>query len=345
MVDSAGLVADLPIILTGDEHIPLYLQLVHQFRHLITSRQIDADDRLPSVRDLSTRLGINSGTVALAYRTLQREGLIESRRGRGTFVAPVPDETSRFNRRQELLTGQLDQLIGRAHALGFDESVVRQYLAMRMQHRSRRMPVVVVMPSLRTAAKYAPLIAGSLPGGVQPEPTLGSIAQVEAGDPQLLDAYARAYFTFTFLSSAPTVSALLARHGIDSEVVGITAQLTEAAKERLKGLDSQGNYCLVGESRNVSSAVNLIAQYSSIDVRRLPTLTELSAPDQHEALREAVHLHSFGAIDLLDRLDVPQELRLQLEFTLSDESRQRLRRLFDVQPQTAWPEFASDYVG
>lgn len=337
--------SELPIVLTGDEHVPLYLQLVHQFRHLITSRQIDADDRLPSVRELATQLGINSGTVALAYRTLQQEGLIESRRGLGTFVAPVPDEATRFNRRQELLTGHLDRLIGRAHALGFDASTVKQYLATRMQHRQRRMPIVVLMPSLRTAAKYAPLIAESLPRGVQPEPTLGTIAQVAAGDAQVLGAYFNAYFTFTFMSSAPTVSSLLARYGVESEVVGITAQLTEATKQRLRELDGDGHYCLVGESRNVSSAVNLIAQYSPIDVRKLPTLTELSTPEQHEAVKDALHLHNFGAIDLLDRFGVPEDLRLQLEFTLSDESRQRLRRLLDVHPGTAWAEPAHDFVG
>jgi GntR family transcriptional regulator len=338
-------VANLPILLTGDEHVPIYLQLVHQFRHLITSRQIDADDRLPSVRELATQLGINSGTVALAYRTLQQEGLIESRRGLGTFVAPVPDEATRFNRRQALLTGHLDRLIGHAHALGFDTSMVKQYLAAQMQRKPRRMPIVVLMPSLRTAAKYAPLIADALPKGVQPEPTLGTIAQLEAGDTQLLDAYTRAYFTFTFMSSAPTVSSLLARSGIASEVVGITAQLTDATKQRLKELEPHGNYCLVGESRNVSSAVNLIAQYSLIDVKRLPTFTELSAPEQHEVVKDALHLHSFGAIDLLDRFGVPEHLRLQLEFTLSDESRQRLRRLFDVHRGPEWAEPPHDFVG
>lgn len=336
---------DLPIVLTGDEHVPVYLQLVHQFRHLITSRRIGADDRLPSVRELATQLGINSGTVAQAYRTLQLEGLIESRRGLGTFVASLPDEATRFDRRQELLTGQLDRLVTRAHALGFDASTVKQYLATRMEHRPRRMPIVVVMPSLRTAGKYAPLVSASLPAGVQPEPILATIAHVEAGDPQVLGRYVDAYFTFTFMSSAPTVSSMLARYGIESEVVGITAQLTDVTKRRLGGLDPNGAYCLVGESRNVASAVNLIAQYSPIDVRRLPVLTELSSPEQHAAVENALHLHNFGAIDTLDRLGVPERLRLQLEFTLSDESRQRIRRLLDLRPRGMWAEPLQDFVG
>lgn len=336
--------AELPILLTGDERVPLYLQLVHQFRHLITSRQLDVDDRLPSMRELATQLGINSGTVALAYRTLQQEGLIERRRGVGTFVAPTPDEATRFNRRQELLAGHLDRFIGRAHALGFDAPMVKQYLATRMQQLPRCLPIVVAMPSLRTAAKYAPFIVDSLPKGVQPEPTLATVAQIEAGDAQLLDAYGGAYFTFTFMSSAPTVASLLARHGVESEVVGITAQLTEATKRRLRELDPHGNYCLVGESRNISSAVNLIGQYSLVDVKRLPTFTELSTPEGHEVVKDALHLYSFGAIDLLDRFGVPQALRLQLEFTLSDESRQRLGRLFDIHPGTKWADPPDDFV-
>jgi|GEM_PF-152522 GntR family transcriptional regulator len=340
-----GHVADLPIVITGDEHVPLYMQLVHQFRHLITSRQIAADDRLPSVRELAAQLGVNSGTVSLAYRMLQQEGLIESRRGRGTFVAPLPDEATLFNRRQELLSGHIDRLIGRAHALGFDASTVKQYLAVRMERLARVMPIVVLMPSLRTSAKYAPLIAESLPRGVMPEPVLGTIDQVSAGDATVLGAYYRAYFTFTFMSAAPTVSALLARYGVESEVVGVTAQLTEETKARLRALDPQGSYCLVGESRNVASAVNLLARYSPIDVRKLPILTELSTPEQHEAVKGTLHIHNLGAVDQLDRYGVTEELRLQLEFTLSDESRQRLRRLLDAEAGTAWADPDYDFVG
>lgn len=334
----------LPILLTNDEHIPLYLQLVHQFRHLITSRQIAADDQLPSVRDLSVHLGVNSGTVALAYKTLQHEGLIESRRGRGTFVAPVPDEATRFGQRQQVLSEAIDDVIARADALGFDGSTVKQYLTTRLQHQARIMPVVVVMPSLRTASKYAPLVAESLPRRIQASATLASLEQLERGDAELLRAYQTAYFTFTFMSLAPTVDALLTRRGIRAEVVGISAQLTPETKARLRALDPNGEYCLVGESRNVSSAVNLIAQYSPIDVRRLPVITEISTPEQFAAVGASLYLHNFGALDLVNDLGVPEELRLQLEFTISDESRQRLRRLLDVQPPAGASPMSTDVV-
>lgn len=334
-----------PIFLTGDEHIPLYLQLVHQFRHLITSRQLDSNDRLPSVRDLAAQLEINPGTVALAYRTLQQEGLIESQRGRGTFVTPLPDEVSRFARRQEILRNHVDSLIDRAYALGYDAPMLRQAVTQRLQQVNRRLPILVVMPSMRTSRKYAPLISASLPPNVEPVPVLGTLAEVRAGDQRLLGAENSAYFAFTFASSAPTVSSLLKDWGAEVEVVGITAQLTEQTKSRLKQLDPSSDYCLVGESRNVSSALNLVATYSRLDARHLTTLTELSDREQFEAVKDRIHLHSFGSMDLLDRFEVPQEQRLQLEFTLSDESRLRLSRLFSAHDGSEWLEPQADFVG
>lgn len=62
-------------------------------------------------------------------------------------------------------------------------------------------------------------------------------------------------------------------------------------------------------------------------------------------MENALHLHNFGAIDTLDRLGVPERLRLQLEFTLSDESRQRIRRLLDLRPRGMWAEPLQDFVG
>jgi len=322
----------LPLVLTSHEHIPIYMQLVHQFRHLITSRQIGADNQLPSVRELAQQLGVNSGTVALAYRTLRYEGLIESRRGRGTYVASVPDEASRFGHRQELLNASMDDFLGRAYALGFDAPAIRQNLATRLQLRHRQMPIVVVMPSVRTSEKYAALIAQALPRGIRASWTSVSIGQLEKGAAILAEAYQHAFFTFTFMSLAPRVDALLRRRSWHSEVFGMTAQVTEDTKLRLRELDPAGSYCMVGESRNLSSALNLVAQYSAIDVRRLPTLTELSSKEQFDAARPSLYIYSFGVTELLDELGVPAEQRLQLEFTLSDESRVRLRSLLDLHP-------------
>ncbi len=63
-------------------------QLKQQIAWLIASDKIAAGDRLPTVRKLADQLGINLHTVRSAYQKLEAEGLVETRRGRGTHVLP-----------------------------------------------------------------------------------------------------------------------------------------------------------------------------------------------------------------------------------------------------------------
>lgn len=334
MEEEHGNAVHLPLHLVEDGFVPIYLQIVHQVRHLITSRGIAADDRLPSVRELAHQLGVNAGTVALSYRTLQLEGLIESRRGRGTFVAHAADDSVHFDHRQRALGEAIDTLLDRADALGFEVSAVKQYLVTRAQ-RPRRMPLVVLMPNLRSAEKYAKLIAAELPTGAHAVPHLGTLDQLAAGDAGLLEAYQTAYFTFTFVSNAPTVAGRLIELGISSEVVGITAQLLPDTITRLAALDRAGNYSLVAEAQGVNVALNLLAQFTPLDLRQLPVFTELSAPADILAAKSDRYIHTFSAGPQLDAVGIPQGKRLPLAFSLSDEARHRLRHLLDVTGQAS----------
>jgi GntR family transcriptional regulator len=71
-----------------DEHSGLstYLQVAHQVRQAMRLGCLLPGDRLPTVREVVAILEINPNTVLKAYRELEREGLISSRPGTGTFV-------------------------------------------------------------------------------------------------------------------------------------------------------------------------------------------------------------------------------------------------------------------
>ena len=70
---------------------PVYQQIAAHFRAEIEGGRLGAGDRLPTIRELASRLSVNRDTVALAYEELARAGLLESTVGRGTFVRrPVP---------------------------------------------------------------------------------------------------------------------------------------------------------------------------------------------------------------------------------------------------------------
>ncbi len=71
-----------------DEHsgIPLWVQLRNRLMYLIDSGHYQAGDRLPTVRALAADLNVNYHTVNKVYTSLERDGYIGSKRGRGAFV-------------------------------------------------------------------------------------------------------------------------------------------------------------------------------------------------------------------------------------------------------------------
>lgn len=69
--------------------VPIWIQIRKRIVYLITSGKYRTDERLPSVRDLSVRLGVNYNTINKVYQDLERDGFIFTRRGKGTFVADV----------------------------------------------------------------------------------------------------------------------------------------------------------------------------------------------------------------------------------------------------------------
>ncbi|MFI7407521.1 GntR family transcriptional regulator [Streptomyces sp. NPDC049627] len=75
--------------------VPPYEQIRAQLAALIVTGRLTEDERLPTVRQLATDLGLAPGTVARAYRELEAAKLIRTRRGAGTRVATAPSEPPR----------------------------------------------------------------------------------------------------------------------------------------------------------------------------------------------------------------------------------------------------------
>lgn len=70
--------------------VPVGVQLLWALRTRIADGRFDPGSRLPGVRELADELGVNVNTARATYQRLEHEGLIESRQGSGTFVAPSP---------------------------------------------------------------------------------------------------------------------------------------------------------------------------------------------------------------------------------------------------------------
>jgi GntR family transcriptional regulator len=68
--------------------VPIYLQLIEQVKRLVAMGALTPGEQLPTVKQLATDLTINPNTVSRAYHDLERDGVIETSPGRGSFVRP-----------------------------------------------------------------------------------------------------------------------------------------------------------------------------------------------------------------------------------------------------------------
>jgi GntR family transcriptional regulator len=105
--------------------VPTYLQLVQQVRQAVRLGVLKPGDQLPTVKEVVGTLTINPNTVLRAYRQLDLEGIVEGKRGVGTFVAadlaPVPPDGEK-----ELRTA-LRRWLERARAAGLDDATIATF--------------------------------------------------------------------------------------------------------------------------------------------------------------------------------------------------------------------------
>jgi|SRR5581483_2998553 len=107
--------------------IPTYLQIVQQVRQAIRLGILRPGDQLPTVKEVVGELAINPNTVLKAYRDLDHEGLVEGRRGIGTFVKDGPPP--RAPDELKSLRTSLQRWIDRAHAAGLDDENIAALFA------------------------------------------------------------------------------------------------------------------------------------------------------------------------------------------------------------------------
>jgi GntR family transcriptional regulator len=99
--------------------ISLFEQVVYASKKAMISGQLRPGDPFPSVRTLSRELKINPNTAHKIIAHLLAEGLLESRPGIGTVVAPLPDSTRK--ERTQLLGREIEELVVEAKRLGIEQ--------------------------------------------------------------------------------------------------------------------------------------------------------------------------------------------------------------------------------
>ena len=125
------------ITLDKDSHVPIHYQIRDQIAEMIQAGQLKAGDRLPTMRALAEKLGVNFNTVAHAYRELDREGLVRIQRGQGSFVrqAPAPKELARLRERK--LAELVETLFETAERLGYMPDDIQRATSEHLARRER----------------------------------------------------------------------------------------------------------------------------------------------------------------------------------------------------------------
>jgi GntR family transcriptional regulator len=111
---------------------PLYAQLERAIRVAIATARLKPGDQLPTVRQLAVDLRVNANTVAKVYLALEREGVVTTKRGVGTFITESqPKDTSASRDRQ--LKALTERFLTESTTLGFTPREVTRYLAQRIK--------------------------------------------------------------------------------------------------------------------------------------------------------------------------------------------------------------------
>jgi GntR family transcriptional regulator len=112
---------------------PLYAQLDRAIRLGISIGRLSPDAQLPTVRQLAVDLCINANTVAKVYRDLERAGIVETRRGIGTFIkASAPMAMSKAEQ-DRMLTVLADRFLAEAATQGFSADQLSAHLEKRLR--------------------------------------------------------------------------------------------------------------------------------------------------------------------------------------------------------------------
>lgn len=97
---------------------PLYEQVLNQIRNAIARGEVELGTKLPSVRELAQQLRVNPNTVMRAYQELERDSLIETRRGQGTFITTSEEIVTAI--KKGLAQEAVENFISAMSSLGID---------------------------------------------------------------------------------------------------------------------------------------------------------------------------------------------------------------------------------
>lgn len=109
------------------DNLPIYIQIMNLIKSKMVSEAISGGDKLPSVREFSKELKVNPNTIQRAYQELEREELVYTQRGMGTFVTEDVEIIRRL--KKNMATNVVNNFLMEMKKLGFNSNEIIQIIS------------------------------------------------------------------------------------------------------------------------------------------------------------------------------------------------------------------------
>lgn len=109
-----------------DNNLPIYLQIINLIKRKIASGEMKGGDKLPSVREFSKELKVNPNTIQRAYQELEREEVIFTKRGMGSFV--TEDQEKIINLKKNIATNVVKKFMEEMKEIGFKKEEILEII-------------------------------------------------------------------------------------------------------------------------------------------------------------------------------------------------------------------------
>lgn len=104
------------------DNLPIYVQIINLIKKKIVSGDLKEGEKLQSVRELSTEVKANPNTIQRAYSELEREGLVFTQRGMGTFV--TEDKNMILKLKDDMASNIVKSFVLDMKSMGFKEKEI-----------------------------------------------------------------------------------------------------------------------------------------------------------------------------------------------------------------------------
>jgi len=114
---------------------PIYEQVIEEIKKELVRGELRPGEKLPSQRKLAKKIEVNPNTVQRAYREMEQRGLVETKRGRGTFIKD--DDQVMIEIRKDMAETAVKEFIDEMISLGFKQDDIVEKINDNLKRRDQ----------------------------------------------------------------------------------------------------------------------------------------------------------------------------------------------------------------